>query len=494
MQHRTLGAKRGLPLSAIIMIAGAVVFFLVLIVLFFQVGDLADSILSTTHSLGSWSGSDAVTSTIEAGDTGAHYLRNANPGRVVMDQGPLHDKAAPISKEVGIREYANMWIVTSQAGVKVFTSPTENALVTDVLPLGTILTGDVVTTNSQHSGATVSWLQCTFPSTGWVIISRSVSERVFVHFVRPVDTLHDVPLEDKPLVAAPGSYCTNTSHYLPQTDYQGGDLTVAQSPGLRNPVHVDSVAECCTVCGNTQNCAYWTHSAEGDCWLKSRAAAMLNTGSGGKKLISGAAPPSNVVSAGKVQNIASAGGKANDPAPVLTTTTHCCSNSPSEAAEAFDTNQWPASSPLYYRDPSDSPAEGVAQQERIRKLENEPLVVLQPVPVLDLRAALDAVLLTQASPTEQRRPEAGPGSKDSAESARLTAQSTNTGTTLLQRDKLTADWTEQQAVGNGVFGALVGGNIRAEIIPVSIAGLYVKKVVSEGECQLCTHVACGVYC
>eukprot|EP01032_Pedospumella_encystans_P011336 gene11336-13183_t len=48
-------------------------------------------------------------------------------------------------------------------------------------------------------------------------------------------------------------------------------------------------------------------------------------------------------------------------------------------------------------------------------------------------------------------------------------------TTLLQPSLTTTDWTSQHPIGNGHFGALVGGNIRTEIIPVSVAGFYVRK-------------------
>jgi len=52
--------------------------------------------------------------------------------------------------------------------------------------------------------------------------------------------------------------------------------------------------------------------------------------------------------------------------------------------------------------------------------------------------------------------------------------------TLLQPRALHGDWHHQHPIGSGAFGALVGGNIRSEFIPVSVAGFYARKAHEEG--------------
>jgi len=54
-------------------------------------------------------------------------------------------------------------------------------------------------------------------------------------------------------------------------------------------------------------------------------------------------------------------------------------------------------------------------------------------------------------------------------------------TTLFQPSLATTDWSTQHPLGSGRFGALVGGNIRAQIVPVSVAGFYVRKALMDGE-------------
>jgi hypothetical protein len=56
--------------------------------------------------------------------------------------------------------------------------------------------------------------------------------------------------------------------------------------------------------------------------------------------------------------------------------------------------------------------------------------------------------------------------------------------TLLQPRALHGDWHHQHPIGSGAFGALVGGNIRSEFVPVSAAGFYARKA----------HVEGGFYC
>ena len=46
--------------------------------------------------------------------------------------------------------------------------------------------------------------------------------------------------------------------------------------------------------------------------------------------------------------------------------------------------------------------------------------------------------------------------------------------TLIQSERRTSDWWQQQAVGNGRFGALVGGNLRSEVVPLSVAGFFAR--------------------
>lgn len=504
MQNRGSGAKKGLPLWAFILIAGGCIFFLVVAVLFLQVGDLGNSLLSTTSTISNWSSASAVTSSIDAGETNAHYLRI---GETPQDTHKT-TKEDEVLNEIELQQYKNSWIVTSQQGVKVYSSPNEVASVVDLLPLATIIAGDVLTRESEHDKVTTTWLLCSYPIEGWVIVSRCLSGSESEHLVRPLDTSHAFEYLARPPAAGGVSFCANTSNYLPQTDYHGGDLTVAQSPGLRNPVHVGSLAECCTACGNTLNCAYWTHTAEGDCWLKSSVATKVSVGPQ-KKLISGAAP----VLVGRVALGVNAAFSASN-GPEITTSTHCCGFSPalSSVGRAFNLHQWSANMPLYYLNGSSSSVSssgGEGADGKAPLTGDENMVISPPIPVREIQTALDSTFITHTSRSQDSssdvtskaagaaEPGANPADAGDGVNVRLITPFTTTTAaaaaatmTLLQRERFTADWTEQQAIGNGKFGALVGGNMRAEIIPVSIAGLYVKKAVNVNAGKIAMKMHC----
>jgi hypothetical protein len=51
----------------------------------------------------------------------------------------------------------------------------------------------------------------------------------------------------------------------------------------------------------------------------------------------------------------------------------------------------------------------------------------------------------------------------------------NTSPEILRIKRTTTDWSHQWPIGTGKFGALVGGTLEREVIPLSIAGLFVIK-------------------
>jgi hypothetical protein len=55
----------------------------------------------------------------------------------------------------------------------------------------------------------------------------------------------------------------------------------------------------------------------------------------------------------------------------------------------------------------------------------------------------------------------------------------NTSPEILRIKRTTTDWNHQWPIGTGRFGALVGGTIEREVIPFSIAGLFVIKIAED---------------
>jgi hypothetical protein len=110
-----------------------------------------------------------------------------------------------------------------------------------------------------------------------------------------------------------------------------------------------------------------------------------------------------------------------------------------------------------------------------------------PVPLADRLQALQGAVTTSVSAHVNLRRTLRHLPMHAKDSRVSTSNPRGGARAIHQTARLTSDWTEQQVVGNGRFGALVGGNIRSEIIPVSVAGLFVKrreKGEKGGECCL----------
>jgi hypothetical protein len=437
--------------------------------LFFSVLHLQSSRLSTDNTIGTDALSSSVVSTIQAGKTGSHRL---------------HSFGGKFNRTLNCDRYIP-WLVVGTAGAEIYTYSDDGD------SQWTISGSLVVLGNAVHAVRTQEdvielRLWVADPRSGWVTVSTAnLSSCTVLHHLRPLNTT--VSQID---VQVQSSGQCNAAVFMNGMDYKGGDITGNPAAGISNPVTVNSAAECCARCSRTPSCMHWTLLSQSECWLKTNAATLVQ-GDPAKHLVSGTvdsvhrnSPPVRRGPAKPSIDRASTG-------PAVTSSVRCCAHPSAEGNTA----------PLSYS--SLSVLQEVLGSLRAPVLEqscdsqNKPhrCTVTGTVLLSHSAAALIALMLTEPIALSDRIEALQPDKVRTAISDVNTlcsgAPAHRTGTTGRQRDaarrstdtirpvfqpeRLTADWTDQQPIGTGRFGALVGGNIRSEVIPLSVAGLFFRQ-------------------
>ncbi|KAJ1433856.1 hypothetical protein B484DRAFT_478259, partial [Ochromonadaceae sp. CCMP2298] len=333
---------------------------------------------------------------------------------------------------------------------------------------------------------------------------------------------HPNSLLPTPAMLAP-SACGNVTLLL-RVDFKGGDLHPNIHPSLaslKNPQHTPSAAHCCALCCATPYCSHWTRTGGGDCWLKSSLAkvmAVKNTGVGTKGtgvgnknpgMMSGSLPGGAVVGGKRV-----AGGglgvvssvcdvRAGLPLPPraswdtgagagagdVGSTVPCCDVPPTSRGSRGSTGG------------SGGRGSGRRGGAVVRRVADELLCSGGSGGSGSSGDSggkggvrlLDSWMLTTADADAGAGTEveaAGLGGSAWAGRAIHVLDLIPPGTgpapsapvfapaspyIIALHSRVGGDWSQQLPVGTGRVGALVGGGLRGEVLPVSVAGLYVRK-------------------
>jgi hypothetical protein len=437
--------------------------------LFFSVLHLQSSRLSTDNTIGTDALSSSVVSTIQAGKTGSHRL---------------HSFGGKFNRTLNCDRYIP-WLVVGTAGAEIYTYSDDGDSQWTISGSLVVLGNAVHPVRSQEDVIELR-LWVAGPRSGWVTVSTaSLSSSTVLHHLRPLNTT--VSQID---VQVQSSGQCNAAAFMNGMDYKGGDITGNPAAGISNPVTVNSAAGCCARCSRTPSCMHWTLLSQSECWLKTNAATLVQ-GDSAKHLVSGTVESvhenSPLVRRGPTKpNI--------DRAPsgtAVTSSVRCCAHPSAEGNAA----------PLSYSSPSvvqevlGSLRAPVFEQSCESQNKSHGCAVIGTVPLSHTAAALIALMLTAPIALSDRTDALQSVTVRTAvpdiNALRSAAPLHRTGTTGRQRDaarrstdtirpvfqpeRLTADWTDQQPIGTGRFGALVGGNIRSEVIPLSVAGLFFRQ-------------------
>jgi hypothetical protein len=434
--------------------------------LFFSVLHLQSSRLSIHNTIGTDALSSSVVSTIQAGKTGSHRL---------------HSFGGKFNRTLNSDRYIP-WLVVSTAGTEIYTYNDDGD------SRWTISSSLVVLGNAVHPVRTQEdvielrlWVDG--PRSGWVTVSTAnLSSSTVLHHLRPLNTT--VSQID---VQVQSSGQCNAAEFMNGMDYKGGDITGNPAAGISNPVTVNSAAECCARCSRTPSCMHWTLLSHSECWLKTKAATLVQ-GDPAKHLVSGTV---DSVHGDRPPILRSpANPSMSGPArPAVTSSVRCCAHPSAEG----NTAPLSYSSPTVVQEVLGSLRAPVFEQscgknpDRCSVTGTVPLshsaaaliaqMLTAPIALSDRTDALQSVTVRTAISDINGLRTAAPTYKAGTTGRQrdATRRSTDTIRSVFQPERLTADWTDQQPIGTGRFGALVGGNIRSEVIPISVAGLFFRQ-------------------
>jgi hypothetical protein len=427
------------------------------------------------------------------------------------------------------KHHTNIWSVVRADGVLITSDLSMDSPVVDVLPLGLIVTGNtVVQYLDAQSGSSVSRLYTTYPVAGWVTITTALSasketkdpmrNALAKVFLRPVDPsfvefTKEVSSSVSNERAGPAdAFCSNVSHHKTAFDYKGGDLNRENTgPALINPVMVPNSIQCCLACSNNIHCERWTMlfgspqaaGGEGQCWMKNGQAVLVSSA---KPLVSGVSPP-KAHSLPPGITAAAAAATASDAFVVqqepTVASTRCCPlgrrpcGSPELTGTAISSGTGSSNLGLFQHSiapahclqrnagGSKLPVASVSQcivlgprklraDESSETRKGESIFkgrsseeVLLPAPVY----VLDAVSGTTDSESGHCGGGSSGASRGEARSTKKLFRSSS-NYVLLQTKRVTANWMDQQPIGNGRFGALVGGGNLAWLLMLFL-DLYV---------------------
>jgi hypothetical protein len=443
-----------------------VLFTVISCALFFSVLHLQSSRLSTDNTIGTDALSSSVVSTIQAGKTGSHRL---------------HSFGGRFNRTLNCNRYI-LWQVVGTAGTEIYTYSDDGD------SQWTISSSLVVIGNAVHPVRTQEdvielrlWLDG--PRSGWVTVSTvNLSSSTVLHHLRPLNTT--VSQID---VQVQSSGQCNAAVFMIGMDYKGGDITGNSVAGISNPVTVNSAAECCARCSRTPSCMHWTLLSQSECWLKTNAATLVQ-GDPAKQLVSGTV---DSVHGNPMRRSPANPSMSRAPAgTAVTSSVPCCAHPSAEGstpplscsptvvqevlgslrAPVFDQSCEPQNNPHRCAVTGTVPLSHSAAALIA-------LMLTEPIALSDRTDALQSVTVCTAISDLNALRSAAPTYKAGTTGRQrdATRRPTDTIRPIFQPERLTADWTDQQPIGTGRFGALMGGNIRSEVIPLSVAGLFFRQ-------------------
>lgn len=444
------------------------IFFFIVTILFFWVINLDGQQLKTDNAIDVNAAASSIVSSIRAGSTGSHRIHSS-----------------PVSGSSSQHQYNQQvpsWMIVNPYGVQIAVADCADQECLMKLPSAMILLGSAVHPFQVSENVVNLKLFVEHPYEGWVTISSAnIQTGVVTHYVRMLNTTiatADVPLENS-------NYCTNTTNHWIGMDHVGGDLPNQPHGAFSNPVTVNSASDCCVKCSVTLQCVRWTLVGQAECWLKG-AAAALKPGDKAKHLTSGTVPAASKQqhSSPTVQGKKSSTAEALVPAH--TSSVECCSETAavlpklgSSGPDAAVEEVLASLSMPVFDEPC--PLGAVCAFSKRAVLSSTLMALLRellacPVPVLRRTQALQGPATSMlTNPKGARVVLSMLNSKPFSMAEQVRSKNDNHGIRpVLQTNRLTADWTDQQPIGTGRFGALVGGNIRSEVIPLSVAGLFLK--------------------
>ena len=323
-----------------------------------------------------------------------------------------------------------LWVVIGPMGVIVREHSHLNSKIVGQLPSGSIAIGDISNSTlaflyddsrSIVSGTESTRLFISFPLQGWVstnILVRLGNSIKVQHLLEPLQLKRIFqPIVDK--------RCSEDT-FLTFTDFKGGDVTT-----IDQPLNLASASECCNACSTEIKCTAWTFTEENTCWLKDDSHAsspsQINLISGNfiKRIVSNKINPErNKI----IQNNFKGSYRVS---------ASCCSNSNSKVLDKNND---------YFLFLSD-----VIRNKSLHG---------------DYNHFRNSLLLSNENKKLN---------ENSISSQFQSIKSKNVSPSILKITRDSIDWTSQWPVGTGKFGALIGGVLHQEIIPLSISGFFIIK-------------------
>jgi len=274
--------------------------------------------------------------------------------------------------------------------------------------------------------------------------------------------------------------CNNHTSFKYNIDYKGGDIMTTfhinrhnpynnllqtTQKSMSNPIDVRSPSECCWFCAQVNSCYYWTIVDNRECWLKGKAVAaeIVEIRSGNNKnkrvrvLVSGVkalvdssdSDSSNSSSRDKLSNNNMINNRINNQHDNLINSSVVCNAWRNHhyiplKVQLLNHESTVLDKLLFYMYYNNSHHEYYPTTKTtsiLQKVDSSHLPALTSILTNSAHIFTRHTKLTDISPT-----------------------------TITLTKRLTTDWTSQFPIGNGLFGALIGGTIKTEVIPISIAG------------------------
>ena len=347
-----------------------------------------------------------------------HYFELNGRGRGEIRRHSAHDRKPrnrnSSSSYGDVKGVRSIWVVSGSMGVIVREHANLSSRVVGELSSGSLAIGDSTPLflSTSTSHGESSRLFITYPVLGWVSVDTFAQ---FGHENRLQlrHLLRPLSLIKTVVSAAPDQSCSS-ENFLAFTDFRGGDIE-----NIEQPLFLSSAIDCCNVCSGMDGCSAFTFTPDGLCWLKDKSVAQS---------------PSS-------ENLVSGFMKKRD-SDSLSIKSHRIRNtfvgSDRISASCCTTN-------MNYTGP-------LFGQLKSLKNKSESDSELSKFTITDIETH-------------------SPFHTAQSSSSKLE----NSSPFTLRIKRIQADWTAQWPVGTGKFGALVGGTIAREVVPLSIGGLFIIK-------------------
>lgn len=310
-----------------------------------------------------------------------------------------------------------LWTVVNKNGVEVLQSLEENSPNTSNLPQGSLITGNslaliIKTYKSDQAKNGSIFLKSDFPINGWIpLFTPSLS--INIKALNITSSFHPTHHPK----------CSDLSNTQRDKYLVGGDLKKNDFPIL-----VSSAKECCSACATTLSCENWSFQSNGQCWLKGKGVFFR---------------PSKIFS---VSGIIQESFKLKENLSMMQL---------SEKKEIkFQRQQNRTKTipfiPCCRNENQNNLILNLNEIEKIRQKFIKPKNQWYKLDILP-PPLIQQTLKERGGRVEQGSP------------------------WLLSLERSSPEWWEQWPVGNGRFGGLVGGTLSQELIPLSVAGLFLKR-------------------